>query len=113
MTEILRAELDSRRVAEADLLERHQALLPAIRLGDDLRSQSRRAQVDVDELEAMSNETEAARAELDQLARALGIASLGAPVPNPAHPYSSPGANLPMSRLVDGEVWKPSSRCTS
>jgi len=47
LTEILRAELDSRRVAEADLLERHQALLPAIRLGDDLRSQSRRAQVDV------------------------------------------------------------------
>jgi DNA repair protein SbcC/Rad50 len=78
LTEILRAKLDSRRVAVADLLERHKALLPAIRLGDDLRSQSRRAQVDVDELEAMSNETEAARTELDQLARALGV-----PVPNP------------------------------
>lgn len=78
LTEALRESIDSRRATVVELLERYQALLPAIRLGDDLRSQSRRAQVDVDDLEAMSNETGAARADLEYLAYALG-----APQPNP------------------------------
>lgn len=72
LTDARRAAINSRQAAAAHLLDRFQRLGPALRLGDDLRFQARQAQVEIENLEAMAAEVEILRADLRELAKALG-----------------------------------------
>lgn len=74
-----RGHVKNRRADLADLRERLQQLQPVILTGQELAAQVRRAQAELDDLEANTRETIVVRSEIEDVARALD-----APPPRPA-----------------------------
>lgn len=76
LSDAARIGLEARRRSVAELLQRHEVLLPVMRTGEDLRAQFRTAQAELKDLQAAANATASIRADLDRLARALGVPTI-------------------------------------